>query len=298
MSDLLGLMNYSPSISSAGDSPVKTSPLQERVKVSQGADLDYFGNYSASFARWCPESSSWRTSQLSVSGEPERYVGRWPTSGMISGGVAYPQPRWAHLIDVSGGSALGGWPTPSKWCGKDILLTLTVAGWMFRAIDYRRRKVAGTPNIQWVLPVAVRMNMTGAEAFKSVDPLSGTEPTRPAPEDFYSDGGEQLNPDWVEALMGFPPGWTSTTGQPLRDHSTTGSPPGCASLPPADSRKTHASEPSETPSFPSVLPSSDDGSGPIWAPCVCGEFWCREHDQHAHDCPCPPIEDWASDPYS
>jgi len=33
----------------------------------------------------------------------------------------------------------------------------------------------------------------------------------------------RLNPEWVEALQGFPEGWTLTDGPPLRDHSTHGS---------------------------------------------------------------------------
>ena len=34
-----------------------------------------------------------------------------------------------------------------------------------------------------------------------------------------------------------------------------------------------------------------------WVPCGCGDFWCKIHDSHAHDCACPPIEDWDSSPY-
>jgi hypothetical protein len=37
-----------------------------------------------------------------------------------------------------------------------------------------------------------------------------------------------------------------------------------------------------------------------WAPCPegCGGFWCDEHEQHASDCPCPPAEEWSTDPYA
>ena len=38
---------------------------------------------------------------------------------------------------------------------------------------------------------------------------------------------------------------------------------------------------------------------PAWVPCTdCDEFWCNVHEQHAFDCPCPPIEDWTCDPYT
>jgi hypothetical protein len=36
-----------------------------------------------------------------------------------------------------------------------------------------------------------------------------------------------------------------------------------------------------------------------WVPCrCCDNFWCTVHQRHVHDCPCPPIEEWETDPYS
>lgn len=36
----------------------------------------------------------------------------------------------------------------------------------------------------------------------------------------------------------------------------------------------------------------------IWEPCPCCEnFWCTLHEAHAHDCPCPPVEEWGESPY-
>lgn len=40
-------------------------------------------------------------------------------------------------------------------------------------------------------------------------------------------------------------------------------------------------------------------SVPAWVPCeCCDEFVCTIHNQHACDCPCPPIDEWEKDPYS
>lgn len=37
---------------------------------------------------------------------------------------------------------------------------------------------------------------------------------------------------------------------------------------------------------------------PAWVPCPCCEnYWCLIHNAHAHECPCPPTEDWLKDPY-
>lgn len=39
---------------------------------------------------------------------------------------------------------------------------------------------------------------------------------------------------------------------------------------------------------------------PAWVPCPCdcGNYWCTIHQTHAHDCECPPIEEWETDPYT
>ncbi len=37
---------------------------------------------------------------------------------------------------------------------------------------------------------------------------------------------------------------------------------------------------------------------PTWVRCQCCEnYWCNLHWMHAHDCPCPPIEEWGISPY-
>ena len=49
---------------------------------------------------------------------------------------------------------------------------------------------------------------------------AGGQMTRSLRTDTHGAGG-QLNPDWVECLMGFPPGWTLTDGPPQRGVSST-----------------------------------------------------------------------------
>ena len=35
-----------------------------------------------------------------------------------------------------------------------------------------------------------------------------------------------------------------------------------------------------------------------WIRCPdCEECWCTIHKMHAFECPCPPIEEWKTDPY-
>jgi len=54
----------------------------------------------------------------------------------------------------------------------------------------------------------------------------------------------------------------------------------------------------ETPLFHNkpAKPSSCSHNAP-WERCVCGDMWCHEHGKHTHECSCPPIEEWTTDPY-
>lgn len=41
------------------------------------------------------------------------------------------------------------------------------------------------------------------------------------------------------------------------------------------------------------------GLVPAWVPCPdCTGFLCTIHLEHAEACPCPPVEEWSSNPYS
>jgi len=32
---------------------------------------------------------------------------------------------------------------------------------------------------------------------------------------------------------------------------------------------------------------------PVWEECPdCGEYWCNLHQEHVHECMCPPVDDW------
>jgi len=39
------------------------------------------------------------------------------------------------------------------------------------------------------------------------------------------------------------------------------------------------------------------GSTPyIWRPCCsCEKYWCELHQEHVHECECPPVEKWPQD---
>jgi hypothetical protein len=88
----------------------------------------------------------------------------------------------------------------------------------------------GDPNRRIETAVAVEVKRqawptptAGIHRSGQTSEATATKNSRPLQERVERGGQGRLNPAWVEALMGFPAGWTLTDGQPLRDHSTPGS---------------------------------------------------------------------------
>lgn len=51
--------------------------------------------------------------------------------------------------------------------------------------------------------------------------------------------------------------------------------------------------------LPTLMPTKLITRPAAWIRCPCCEnFFCTIHKMHAHDCQCPPIEEWKVDPYS
>jgi hypothetical protein len=112
---------------------------------------------------------------------------------MMLRGAAYALPTWAHLTSGTGSSSSRGWPT-------------------LLAADARRtssgpRRDGGqslADAVLWATPKAsdTRSGRVSEEVF--------TRNSRPLSEqvEFGTAPGMRLNPEWLEALMGFPAGWT------------------------------------------------------------------------------------------
>lgn len=165
------------------------------------------GSSRASFARWDRDSSSWRTSQRCFDGEWETYSGRFPTSGTMRNGIACPRDPWERPTVATASSS---WPTPTATdatmrgeragipesvlssptpvSGHNVSLQHTVRIWPTpQAADARNRGHAESGAV-------LRRRAKGKQIMlsQSVSPHSGN-----------------LNPTWVEWLMGFPLGHTA-----------------------------------------------------------------------------------------
>lgn len=167
---LSGGTNYPDAwTSSMVDSPARTSALQELERAWGESDPDSWSNYSALLASASPDSSSWRTYQLSLLGGLTEYSWDSMRWGMMRDGQLSQPAKWVPFILENDGTYL---PTPT-------------------ACDYGKnvgRKSDGiTPSgrDRWSLTVRARR---------------GELPGHPK---------GVLNPEWIEQAMGFPIGWTA-----------------------------------------------------------------------------------------
>lgn len=163
-------------------------------------------------AQYDPNCVSWKTFQLLLFQDTlESFSETWPKQGIIQDGKFYQQPNWKHRIKEISSRF---WPTPNKWDAnrgplsrellekgenqitlvtavKDSTRTNPVKYWPTPvACDYKER---GPNSKQKGLPEKVRM----CETIVASNSKGSMNRKRP-----------QLNPDWVEWLMGWPIGWT------------------------------------------------------------------------------------------
>lgn len=220
---------------STEDFPVKTFPLQAAERAWKESEAAYFSRSLGWLARYDRDSSSWKMCQLSVFGEETLLPESWPASGMTVGGRLYPLQMWARTTSESDGGFWptpcgpnnGGtngkrklkamlWPTPtvndakndagpSQWERNSFSLNVAAKRWPTpRANDAERRGEFDVMNPHNGLPAAAKRWPT-PQARSAPDCVSERKRHTPSLD---SQVGGQLNPTWVEWLMGYPCGWT------------------------------------------------------------------------------------------
>jgi hypothetical protein len=181
------------STSSPGGSPARTSALQEMERAWAESEAGYSLKSQDWLASYDRGSSSWKTCQLSLLEDSPTFV--WPSlrSGTIVGGRLYQPQRLEPRTYESGGSYL---PTP---CAKEGGYNQTDSpGAAIRpSLSTIARKGL------WPTPLATEGEKGGpGRKFGDGSPTQSRAAALDTP-----DGG-QLNPTWVEWLMGYPSGWT------------------------------------------------------------------------------------------
>ncbi|KXL49310.1 MAG: hypothetical protein FE78DRAFT_28365 [Acidomyces sp. 'richmondensis'] len=178
------------------DSPV--SQFQAPEKNLHRLIPDGFGpKWSGYFTWFDPQSSCWKTPQVSLVEGWVTFSGTWPRAGTMQNGVCWRQPMWERRIS---GKGSGFWPTPT-------------------ASDTRQNDRYGNGSLKlsgavarWPTPCTKGM-CGGTGAFEKMLNLQDagiiTETER---KQMTAGNGGQLNPPWTEWLMGYPIGWTALKG--------------------------------------------------------------------------------------
>jgi hypothetical protein len=157
------------------------------------------------WAKFDRDSSSWRMSQQSLLSTEEEFSEEfsetWPRWGTMRNGIVSALPTSARLTGAGAGSSSDGWPTPRASDGlRDKMKRET-------HLKMSQRPDGGFQNLHSVVAGRQWPTPTSHNAKENASP---SEYKRNTPTLAAQVGGK-LNPRWVEWLMGFPLGHTSTT---------------------------------------------------------------------------------------
>lgn len=176
---------------------------------------------SEAFAKYDPDSACWRTFQVSFLNHTlAPYSENFPKRGIVIHGIAYRRRKSAR---TTSGKDSGLWPTPrAKESGEyqysqgdHSKPVLTLLG-KVRANPARTAGTNSTMNYLGSMAVqTVKRNMCPTPTVDDAD--NSTLPRSQIKRDSVvgavmregSVNGGQLNPNWVEWLMGYPIGWTA-----------------------------------------------------------------------------------------
>ena len=239
-------LTASPQTSSAADSHAKTSAERGTEPASTASAVDCGANMHGSFARFDLNGSSWKTSETYLFEGLDAFSETWPRSGTMRSGIAYQRQPLAPLTAATGSGLLptpeasntkasamrsGGrsprnflaplWPTPTvvythqNWSMDDLAAKQAQVKAETRAKGKHHSGNGFGLNLAqaarlWPTPAA--RDYRGANAKPFADRGGGKKgeqlpnAVRHAPD---TPAGGQLNPTWVEWLMGFPLGWTA-----------------------------------------------------------------------------------------
>lgn len=191
----LALTTYQRSISSVGDSPAKTSAMPDNAPESPESDPDYGQSLPDSFANYDPDMCLWKTYQLCLFEDYQLFLETWPRSGMMRNGSAY---RRRPLVPRIGAIESSLWPTPvadgdrtKNYAQGGRSLGATVRMYPTPTVPNGGRSPKGGMSLTGMTPEGKKRQVDLAHFVRQSDGISG-----------------QLNPAWVEWLMGFPLGWT------------------------------------------------------------------------------------------
>lgn len=196
MSEKQGRTTCAKSGSSAAGSRVRTSAAQDLVRDSPESDPDSGTSFDESSATCSHGSSSSRTSRVERRAGCARCGPDCMLSGIERAPWGLPREMLVRRTDESGSSL---WPTPTV-CGEYNRKGLSATSG-----DGLRTAVLREAEAMWPTPTSSAA--TRGRAVRGPNAQGG-----PSLAESIKAASGTLNPDWVEALMGFHPGWTAIDG--------------------------------------------------------------------------------------
>ena len=225
-------MTYKPLTASRGeelltlyraDFHVKTSQPQEKELALTESAAGCGEKWRASFTKYSPDSRSWKTHQCSLLGDLEPFSETWPQWGLMRNGECWEQQT---LAQTTSETASGLWATPAasdgqrggtitdKMTGQSLpQMVNTPAKWPTPTVQDSKQAggkgciASGKRGLSlhqatqlWPTPVARDYRSPGRSRLERTGSKAG--------EHLPQVVGGQLNPTWVEWLMGCPLGWT------------------------------------------------------------------------------------------
>lgn len=186
--------------------PVKTYQVQEKELESTESDQACGHTWRASLAKYDPASRLWKTAQCSLIADSNESLLTWPRSGMTAAGECWEQPMLGPTTSATGS---GWWPTPTasdtanRQLPKHVYVTKTGLLAMKNAQGGKSQIKLSQVVKKWPTPTCNdAKNSTLPPSQINRDSLAGSLLT------MGISAGGQLNPAWVEWLMGWPIGWT------------------------------------------------------------------------------------------
>lgn len=213
-------------ISSLAASRARTSAWRENAEASTGQRAASGASSPESLARYDPHSRSWKTLHVLSGMGLDEFSGTFPRWGMMRSGVCY-RLRTPARPTVALGS--GSWPTPTATDGSHGGRVTPRKGRRYgnlvEAVSLERFPTPVVADAASSRNTTARRNKTPPSGLRNqntlVDyvtlfptPVARTGRNRRPPDGKRGIGletavGGQLNPEWVEWLMGWPFGWTA-----------------------------------------------------------------------------------------
>ena len=205
-------------IASLAASRARTSAQPEAASGLMELAADYGESSRGSLAKFDQATHSWRTAQCSLFGGLDEFSQTWPRWGLMHSGVVYL--RQAKVPRISETES-GLWPTPTV-CGNHNRkgASKTSGDGLSTAV----KRYLPTPQAFDSVKSGMRQSTAAVIARRKKGGCSNLAEyvTTPTADDTghrkkpYAQGGQalsyqiggELNPPWVEWLMGWPIGWT------------------------------------------------------------------------------------------